>query len=142
MLALMQRHLLYQVIFRIEGTDADVLYLLVLHAHYAEATVIEVVGSKQPLHLCRQRMPLAHHLHEGNAVERQTAHLLVLVHSNDVPPLFEESHESRRQHDVFLPTVWRGIMELQLILLVNSTEYVVEVFREIITTCDNFSYQK
>ena len=128
LLALVQRHLFKVVVLGIEHAQAHVLYRLVLHTHDAEATIVVVVGREHLLQFGRQRTLCALLIHQGDAVERQAAHLLFLVHTDDVPTLLEEPHKSGRQGDGRLHPVGRGVAKPQPILLVDGSEDVVEQF--------------
>lgn len=138
LLTLMLWHFLNVVVLRIEGTDANLLWLYIVHFIDAKAILVITIGSQESPHLRRQRMLLANHLHIENSVERKIPHSLLLIgkgiislYSNHIPSLLEESHEGRLQHHVLLLAISRGVEELQEILLVYRTEDVIQIFRMI-----------
>lgn len=160
LLTLMLWHFLNVVVLRIEGTDANLLWLYIVHFIDAKAILVITIGSQESPHLRRQRMLLANHLHIENSVERKIPHSLLLIgkgiislgtwigfpfgrrtlflhssfftlHSYHIPSLLEESHEGRLQHHVLLLAISRGVEELQEILLVYRTEDVIQIFRMI-----------
>lgn len=160
LLTLMLWHFLNVVVLRIEGTDANLLWLYIVHFIDAKAILVITIGSQESPHLRRQRMLLANHLHIENSVERKIPHSLLLIgkgiislgtwigfpfgrrtlflhssfftlHSYHIPSLLEESHKGRLQHHVLLLAISRGVEELQEILLVYRTEDVIQIFRMI-----------
>lgn len=79
LLTLMQWHFLNVVVLRIEGTDANLLWLYIVHFIDAKAILVITIESQESLHLRRQRMLLANHLHIGNSVERKIPHSLLFI---------------------------------------------------------------
>lgn len=79
LLTLMLWHFLNVVVLRIEGTDANLLWLYIVHFIDAKAILVITIGSQESPHLRRQRMLLANHLHIENSVERKIPHSLLLI---------------------------------------------------------------
>ncbi len=127
LLTLMLWHFLNIVVLRIEGTDANLLWLYIVHFIDAKAILVITIESQEIPHSL---------LFIGKGIitwigfpfGRRTLFLhssFFTLHSYHIPSLLEESHEGRLQHHVLLLAISRGVEELQEILLVYRTEDVI-----------------
>ena len=136
LLTLMQWHFLNVVVLRIEGTDANLLWLYIVHFIDAKAILVITIESQEIPHslLFIGKGIISLGTWIGFPFGRRTLFLhssFFTLHSYHIPSLLEESHEGRLQHHVLLLAISRGVEELQEILLVYRTEDVIQIFRMI-----------